>query len=1130
MKLEIIISIFGILILGSIPYTADGQLSDIADHVVINEIDINPPGADSKTISEWVEIFNPTNEQVRIGGWQIASTTILKKTFTIADGTIIKPGQFLTYSYQTVWFTDLGERVELRDTSGNVIDETPTITDLHNDFTSWQRLYDGFGTNSPDDWKFVTSTAGSTNGKIIIGEDEDTSVSISVSSDKTNYLFGETATISGSVSKQIFQEAPFFQQETIDIIVTGPNYYQTITLYPNLFLEYETSLKLHKVLRFSEGVYDVSVTYDDVNIETQFSVGDEIFDIQQIDQAALTIATDKESYLPGETATIFAETSEIIPFEGLKFQVFNSKSIKIYEGTLFPNIAGVNSAVRGGELNTNPEAQFSTSIFINTISPTYGIHTIIAQYSTQAATSTFEVTEVVKENKLISLFTDKPAYGIGETVIISGRLNNFFIESLDLEILQTGLSLSTDPLGRGSVDQDAIGILKILDAVRLAGDSTFEYQFTIPNDPDRLGEYRITVSKDIGKETIFIKVVENPDVFVATSVPFSISTNKVVYDVGDRMVVFGNVADHRARTSFEVPVVSISITTEDGHPLEIIGVPKGKKQSSTGGISVGYEFTAIPDIVGNFRVEAPLSATFFSPGTYHVKAIYDNGKLSTSTLFSVVDPLDIGKRFSLQLNKEVFGLGEKVILEGLVPDISQGVGITITLIKPDGDTDIFGALPDNSRFTWSWETPLFEKVSTISNERVVSSSNYGVYKVEIKTDSGSENVFFKVSPNPEQDSLVVKPLQVTTEKAIYNAGETLTVLGTALKRSQGSEGLVIEDRAKIIISSGKFPFDQIFDASVYLDTGGNFKSSFVLPVTVFKEGNYKVTAIYQQIRAETMFTVANEFVIGGDAPLILLLNTDKDEYSLGETVQISGRPNKIVSLENIFVTVIHEDELQITCGSFVCGKSGGVTTHVSPSPSGLFTYDYEIPISDDAKGKYEIIANTEFGVFSDTFIVTDKPPIVPGEQKQTQLAKRTTEKFNRIPDLFVPISVAEKIFDGVEMLPRVLQGSLLTPVRGEEANVNIKISTEDGTCIIGQESDCLVTDSTRGPGTIYKIVEIDGVNYKVRYSGIDARLEKFTILPESSDGNLLDSTWNVEVMKDEQPSRLYYKITYVLPE
>ncbi len=317
MKLEIIISVFAVLILGSIPYTANGQLSDISDHVVINEIDINPPGDDSKTISEWVEIFNPTNEEVDIGGWQIASTTILKKTFTIDDGTIIKPGQFRTYSYQSVWFTDLGERVELRDASGNVIDETPTITDLFNDFTTWQRLYDGFGTNSPDDWKFVTTTAGLTNGKIITEEDRGPSVSISVSSDKTNYLFDETATIRGTVSEHIFQEKPFFHQQAVDVIVSGPNYYKTISLYPNMFLEYETSLKLQKVLGVSEGIYDVSVSYGDANIETQFSVGNEIFDIQQIEQAALTLTTDKESYLPGETATIFAETSEIIPLEVL---------------------------------------------------------------------------------------------------------------------------------------------------------------------------------------------------------------------------------------------------------------------------------------------------------------------------------------------------------------------------------------------------------------------------------------------------------------------------------------------------------------------------------------------------------------------------------------------------------------------------------------------------------------------------------------------------------------------------------------------------------------------------------------------------------------------------------------------
>ena len=1135
MKLEIIISIFAVLILWTIPYTANGQLSDIADHVVINEIDINPPGDDSKTISEWVEIFNPTNEEVDIGGWQIASTTILKKTFTIADGTIIKPGQFRTYSYQSVWFTDIAERVELRDTSGNVIDETPTIADLYNDFTSWQRLYDGFGTNSLDDWKFITSTPGLTNGKLII-EEEVEGVSVSLSVDKTNYLFGETATIGGTVSKQIFLEKPTFHQQTIDIIVSGLNYYEIFTLYPDMLLEYETTLKLDKVLGFSGGVYDVSVSYGDTNIETQFSVGDEIFDIQQIEQAALSILTDKESYIPGDIVTIFAITSEIIPFEGLKYEVINPHGIRIYNGILFPSVGGVNTALRGAEVNVPPDAQFSTRVFMDTISPIYGTYTIIGQYSTQATKSTFELTEVVKEDKLISLSTDKQAYGLGDTVIISGRVNKAYVATLDLEILRTGVPISTEPFGSKNLEQ-AIPVVgfKILDAVRLAGDSTFSYEFYIKNDSVMLGDYRVTVSKDIGKESVVFKVLDNPDEFVPNSTPLLISTNKLVYDVGDIMVMFGRVLDTETRSSFEAISVDISITDENNIPLSILVKLEQYRKLVTNPDqpTSSYTFTAIPDVAGNYRVEAPLTVAIFAPGTYHLKASYDGGKYTAFTSFTVVDPLDLVAGVSYQLNKEVFGLGEKVILEGFGRGLSQG-GISITLFKPGGDTDKFGAYVDNSRFSWSWMTPVAEKIhADVSDPRTGLTTNYGVYRIQIDSSLGKASggeLFFKVSPNPNEDSLVIEPLTVTTEKPIYNAGETLTVLGTALKRSQGAEGLVVEDRAKIIISSGKFPFKQIFDASVYLDNGGNFESSFVLPVTVFEDGNYKVTAIYQEIRAETMFTVDNEFLIGGDAPLILLLNTDKDEYSLGETVQISGRPSKLVYLENIVVTVIHEDELQITCGKFVCGRSGSVSTRVAPSQSGSFTFDYAIPLSDDAKGKYEIIADTEFGVYSDTFIVTDKPLIVPGEQKQTQLAKRTTEKFNRIPDSFVSISVTEKIFDGVEMLPRVLQGSLLTPVRGEEANVNIKISTEDGTCIIGQESDCLVTDSTRGPGAIYKIVEIDGVNYKVRYSGIDARLEKFTILPESSDGNLLDSTWNVEVIKDDQPSRLYYKITYVLPE
>ena len=71
-----------------------------------------------------------------------------------------------------------------------------------------------------------------------------------------------------------------------------------------------------------------------------------------------------------------------------------------------------------------------------------------------------------------------------------------------------------------------------------------------------------------------------------------------------------------------------------------------------------------------------------------------------------------------------------------------------------------------------------------------------------------------------------------------------------------------------------------------------------------------------------------------------------------------------------------------------------------------------------------------------------------------------------------------------------------------------------------------MNESTRKPGQIYDVVEVDGISLNVRYSGPDVRLEKFSILPESSNTFLPDVNWNIEILKDDQVSRFYYKVTY----
>ena len=104
-------------------------------------------------------------------------------------------------------------------------------------------------------------------------------------------------------------------------------------------------------------------------------------------------------------------------------------------------------------------------------------------------------------------------------------------------------------------------------------------------------------------------------------------------------------------------------------------------------------------------------------------------------------------------------------------------------------------------------------------------------------------IFFKVSADPENDSLSTTPLFVSTDKSLYKAGEKLKVTGNVIKRAQGDEGLVVPERVQIKVVDGTFPFKQIHESFVYPNQGGEFCSSlFELPITIFSEGPYTVKA------------------------------------------------------------------------------------------------------------------------------------------------------------------------------------------------------------------------------------------------------------------------------------------------
>src|SRR6185437_6136353 len=76
-----------------------------------------------------------------------------------------------------------------------------------------------------------------------------------------------------------------------------------------------------------------------------------------------------------------------------------------------------------------------------------------------------------------------------------------------------------------------------------------------------------------------------------------------------------------------------------------------------------------------------------------------------------------------------------------------------------------------------------------------------------------------------------------------------------------------------------------------------------------------------------------------------------------------------------------------------------------------------------------------------------------------------------------------------------------------DGTMNFKVTTSDGTCVIGATNDCRVTGSTFGLAGNFKTVTVGDQVYRVRYTGADDPLERFSITSvDSMSGN-----WKVEI-------------------
>ncbi|MGI0046316.1 MAG: hypothetical protein ACREBB_03900, partial [Nitrosotalea sp.] len=469
----------------------------------------------------------------------------------------------------------------------------------------------------------------------------------------------------------------------------------------------------------------VSVSYGTVTASDSFMLGSTPFvPPTQAAQVTMSVSTDQPSYTALQPITLSGNVSQVIPLTPVVYKVYEPNGTMIYQGNLFPDSQGHYTTYSQFQAHSS-----ASGIMINSVTPIYGAYTVAVTYGTAKATTSFTIVPQQVQSTPIIVSTDKQVYGLGNTVQISGSTQLAGLQnsglSPSLEIVQS----SAIGTVQGSVPQT----LDIKTFVTMGSSNTFTYNFLIPNDPSRLGDYRVIVSTPSEKSEADFVVAQNPSTYqaVTTTGPLSIVTDKSLYAYGNSIVMSGKI-----QSSSIVQGVQVQITVINSTGSQMYSQANSLVTGAAISQSTPLAFFAYPDSSGNYLVQQTLTPSVFVAGTYTLKASYNN--LLASTTFTVYNPLDTGSQGPIvaTLDKQVYGVGDTVHLTGKLSSLTGTSAYTLELLKPDGSVITSPLAINNGLFSWNFTVPSqakFNTLSTITTNRASSSSGnsqtnlYGIY-------------------------------------------------------------------------------------------------------------------------------------------------------------------------------------------------------------------------------------------------------------------------------------------------------------------------------------------------------------------------------------------------------------------
>ena len=123
-------------------YSPDDYPFNQTPTIVINEILANSGDA-----SDWIELYNRTNDSLEIGGWFLSDSKLNLMKFRIPPGTIIPPGGFLTFTEDLHFGEDSDDPGRFESFALSDTGETVYLTSANSDQLSYYRFEEEFGSS-----------------------------------------------------------------------------------------------------------------------------------------------------------------------------------------------------------------------------------------------------------------------------------------------------------------------------------------------------------------------------------------------------------------------------------------------------------------------------------------------------------------------------------------------------------------------------------------------------------------------------------------------------------------------------------------------------------------------------------------------------------------------------------------------------------------------------------------------------------------------------------------------------------------------------------------------------------------------------------------------------------------------